>query len=136
MTGSIARVSVAGCLALAFAGCATIAPVPDPGEEFLISHYILAHEDGFALSKEREPGRLTQRTLSVDGARRDVEANVFAAGIDAYLRRRWPNLDSVELLVNGRCLHERFDHVGMLGQILEVCNYAHKRQTRIDHCTG
>ena len=90
------RLWIAGCLSLAFAGCATIAPVPGPGEEFLVSHYILAHEDGFALSKEREPGRLTQRKLSVERARRDVEENVFAAGIDAYLRRLWPNLDSVE----------------------------------------
>jgi hypothetical protein len=75
---------IAACASLALTACQSIAPVPGPKEKFLLSHYVLAHEDGFALDKEK-PGRITHRKLSPEDARRDIELNIFTKGIDAYL---------------------------------------------------
>ncbi len=83
---------------LALAGCAsiaTIAPTLKADEEYLKAHYVLPHEDGFALSIT-ETDRLGRHTkLSATEAREDIKKRIIA-GLDAHVLRLWPSLGETE----------------------------------------
>lgn len=85
---------VALWLSFSSAGCASFALSPGAEEGFLKAHYVLAHEDGFAISVEREFVR--RKKLSSTEARADIEQRLFRQGIDIYARRLWPSLKQNE----------------------------------------
>src|SRR2546428_1198041 len=89
-----ARVLLLLSASLLLAGCASIPPTPKANEEYLRAHYILAHEDGFALSiTERQ--YFVRKRLSAKAAKEDIEARIIA-GVDAHALRLWPNLGEKE----------------------------------------
>src|SRR5438128_5875103 len=104
------RVLLSASLTLNSVGCASIPPSVGPDEQFLKAHYVLAHEDGFALSTEKE--LLRHKKLSAKEARDDIRERIIA-GIDAYALGRW--------LDHG----EKEDGERATGEPLQVMVYAH-----------
>ena len=92
------------------AGCASIPSSVGPEEHFLKAHYILAHEDGFALSTEKE--LLRHKKLSAKEARDDIRKRIIA-GIDTYALGRW--------LDHG----EKKEGEQAMGEPLQLMVYAH-----------
>ena len=82
----IARFLISLSASLTLPGCATIAPVPGADEQFLRAHYVLAHEDGFAIRIDRE--QFVHKKLSRAEARADIRERIIA-GIDAHALRLW-----------------------------------------------